>query len=271
MSELRHVGKPAARPEGADKLSGKARYIHDVTRPGMLYGKIKFSEHAHARIRNIDTSKAKALPGVHAVITAYDTPEVRIGFLRDNFALKRDKVRQFRDEIAAVAAVDPDVARHVGQSLQAKLAAAGAPGRRAGGEQVLADILRHAGAAAEDVVLRGLGERQPELVHAVRRRTFVFEDIVDLPAGLLCEAVGLLTGEDLAIALRTAGQQVRSKVLKALPSATARHIRRQMERIGPVRLSDVEAAQQRVVEAVRNVREGQYAASGTPSEAANHG
>jgi len=111
VSELRHVGKPTARPEGADKLTGKARYVHDVMRPGMLYGKIKFSEHAHARIRNIDTSKAKALPGVHAVITAYDTPEVRIGFMRDNFALKRDKVRQFRDEVAAVAAVDPDVAR----------------------------------------------------------------------------------------------------------------------------------------------------------------
>jgi xanthine dehydrogenase molybdenum-binding subunit len=76
----------------------------------MLHGKIKFSEHAHARIRRIDTSKAARLPGVRAVITGYDTPEVRIGFLRDNFALKKDKVRQFRDEIAAVAAVDPDIA-----------------------------------------------------------------------------------------------------------------------------------------------------------------
>ena len=76
----------------------------------MLYGKVKFSDHAHARIKRIDTSKAERLPGVKAVITAYNSPEVRLGFLRDNFALKRDKVRQFRDEIAAVAAVDPDIA-----------------------------------------------------------------------------------------------------------------------------------------------------------------
>ncbi len=111
MSELRHVGRAVARPEGADKLSGRARYIHDATRPGMLHGKIKYSEHAHARILNVDTSKAERLPGVRAVISAYDTPELRLGFLRDNFALKQGKVRQFRDEVAAVAAVDADVAR----------------------------------------------------------------------------------------------------------------------------------------------------------------
>lgn len=110
MSEFRFIGKETPRPEGPDKAAGKAIYIHDLERPGMLFGKIRFSDHAHARIKRIDTSRAAALPGVKAVITAYDTPEVRIGFLRDNFALKRDKVRQFRDEIAAVAATDPAIA-----------------------------------------------------------------------------------------------------------------------------------------------------------------
>ncbi len=104
------VGQPLPRPDGPAKATGRAHYIHDLTRPGMLYGKIKFSEHAHARIIRIDTSKAEALPGVRAVITGFNTPEIRFGFLRDNFALKADKVRQFRDEIAAVAAIDPDIA-----------------------------------------------------------------------------------------------------------------------------------------------------------------
>jgi len=110
MSELLHVGRDCARPDAAAKAAGSALYVHDLERPGMLYGRIKFSAHAHARIVRVDTSRAARLPGVRAVITAYDTPELRIGFLRDNFALKRDKVRQFRDEVAAVAAVDPDVA-----------------------------------------------------------------------------------------------------------------------------------------------------------------
>ena len=110
MSELRHVGRDTPRPDAAAKASGKAHYIHDLSRPGMLFGKIKFSEHAHARILNVDTSRAERLPGVRAVITAANTPQVRFGYLRDNFALKKDKVRHFRDEVAAVAAMDPDAA-----------------------------------------------------------------------------------------------------------------------------------------------------------------
>ena len=110
MSETRYIGKPATRPDTPAKAAGRAEYIHDLSRPGMLYGKIKFSEHAHARIKRIDTSRAMRLSGVRAVITGFDTPEVRYGFMRDNVALKRDKVRQYRDEVAAVAAIDADIA-----------------------------------------------------------------------------------------------------------------------------------------------------------------
>jgi len=110
MTEYRYIGTEIPRPDAPDKVAGKALYIHDLVRPGMLHGKIKFSKYAHARIRHIDTSKAEKLPGVHAVITGYNTPEIRIGFIRDNFVLKKGKVRQFRDEVAAVAAIDPDIA-----------------------------------------------------------------------------------------------------------------------------------------------------------------
>jgi len=110
MSNFFHIGKEIPRPDGPDKAAGKAHYIHDLQRPGMLYGKIKFSDHPHARIKHIDTFKAERLPGVRAVITANNTLEIRFGFLRDNLALKKDKVRQYRDEVAAVAAIDPDIA-----------------------------------------------------------------------------------------------------------------------------------------------------------------
>ncbi|MBI4956660.1 MAG: xanthine dehydrogenase family protein molybdopterin-binding subunit [Myxococcales bacterium] len=110
MADAGYIGQPVRRPDAGDKVSGRTYYIHDLERPGMLHGKIKWSAHAHARVKHVDTSRARALPGVRAVVTAYDTPEIRIGFLRDNFALKRDKVRQFRDEVAAVAAIDPDIA-----------------------------------------------------------------------------------------------------------------------------------------------------------------
>jgi CO/xanthine dehydrogenase Mo-binding subunit len=111
MKDFSHIGKTTRRPDGPDKAAGKTLYIHDLQLPGMLYGKIKFSHFPHARIKHIDTSKAERLPGVKAVITANNTPEIRIGFLRDNPALKKDKVRQYRDEVAAVAAIDPDISQ----------------------------------------------------------------------------------------------------------------------------------------------------------------
>ncbi|MBW1721942.1 MAG: xanthine dehydrogenase family protein molybdopterin-binding subunit [Deltaproteobacteria bacterium] len=110
MSEYLFVGKNIPRTIEVDKVTGRAVYIDDFKRPGMLYGKILYSTYAHARIKHIDTSKAEALPGVRAVITGRDIPDVRVGFLKDQVVLKKDKVRQFRDEVAAVAAVDPDVA-----------------------------------------------------------------------------------------------------------------------------------------------------------------
>lgn len=110
MTDLSFVGTEAPRPDAPEKVAGKAIYIHDLTRPNMLYGKIKYSEHAHAKILNVDTTRAERLPGVRAVITGYNTPEIRFGFIKDNHILKRGKVRQFRDEVAAVAATDPEIA-----------------------------------------------------------------------------------------------------------------------------------------------------------------
>ncbi len=110
MGETRYIGKETPRPDAPDKAAGRALYIHDLERPGMLYGKVKFSDYAHARIKHVDTSRAERLPGVKVVLTGETAPEIRMGFMRDNFALKRGKVRQFRDEVAAVAATDPEIA-----------------------------------------------------------------------------------------------------------------------------------------------------------------
>ncbi|MBM4326815.1 MAG: xanthine dehydrogenase family protein molybdopterin-binding subunit [Deltaproteobacteria bacterium] len=103
------VGKSHPRFD-AEKVTGKARFINDIKAPRMLYGKILYSKRPHARITHIDTSKAERLQGVRAVLTGFNTPDVRVGFLGDQIALKRDKVRQFRDEVAAVAAINEEIA-----------------------------------------------------------------------------------------------------------------------------------------------------------------
>ncbi|HKA45578.1 MAG TPA: xanthine dehydrogenase family protein molybdopterin-binding subunit [Burkholderiales bacterium] len=107
----RIVGQPIGRLDGADKVSGVARYSADVTLPGMVWGKALRSPLPHARILRIDTSKARALPGVLAVLTAADLPDVLVGRrMFDMPLLARDRVRFIGEKVAVVAAADPEVA-----------------------------------------------------------------------------------------------------------------------------------------------------------------
>ena len=110
METLSSVGKRIPKRDAIDKVTGRAIYIQDLKVPGMLYGKILRSKYPHARIVRIDTSKAKKLLGVRAVITAEDVPQIRYGFMKDQPVLKSGKVRSYRDEVAAVAAIAPEIA-----------------------------------------------------------------------------------------------------------------------------------------------------------------
>ena len=74
--EFKHVGQRTIRPDGYDKVTGRANFGADLSLPGMLWGKILRSPHAHAKILSIDTSKAEGHPGVMAVVTARDFPEL---------------------------------------------------------------------------------------------------------------------------------------------------------------------------------------------------
>ena len=73
---FRSVGTRPVRPDGVDKVTGRARYGADFDMPGQLVGRILRSPHAHATIKKIDTSAAESLPGVKAVITAKDLPNL---------------------------------------------------------------------------------------------------------------------------------------------------------------------------------------------------
>jgi CO/xanthine dehydrogenase Mo-binding subunit len=107
----RIVGQRIGRLDGVDKVSGTARFSADVTLPGLVWGKALRSPLPHARIRRIDTSKARALPGVLAVLTAADLPDVLVGRrMFDMPVLARERVRFIGEKVAVVAAADPEVA-----------------------------------------------------------------------------------------------------------------------------------------------------------------
>lgn len=112
MSEkqYRHIGKSPDRIEAMEKVTGQATYTFDMELPGMLFAKCLYSPYARAEIVSIDTSAAKALPGVKAVLTGEDIPYLVGLYMVDKRVLARGKVRYQGEAVAAVAAVDEKTA-----------------------------------------------------------------------------------------------------------------------------------------------------------------
>ncbi len=112
------VGKPLPKVDAPKLAQGKAAFVADFERPGMLHAKILHSPHAHARIKDIDASKAEALPGVHAVLTYKNVPRVVYSTAGQSYPIPGpldyvsfdNKVRYVGDRVAAVAAESPEIA-----------------------------------------------------------------------------------------------------------------------------------------------------------------
>src|SRR2546430_4514143 len=112
VEELSIVGKSLIKPDAFSKVSGQTKFADDLALPRMIYGRLLRSPHPHARILHVDTARAKAHPGVLAVLSGDDLP-IKFGILpvsQDEEALAGEKVRYVGDPIAAVAATGEWVA-----------------------------------------------------------------------------------------------------------------------------------------------------------------
>ena len=118
--DFRYVGTRPVRPDGVDKVTGRANYGADFSLPGMIHGRVLRSPHAHARILRIDTSKALAMDGVLAVVAGDDFPalgEVRDADLAVN-VIARDRVLYHGHAVAAVAATSTTIADHALEAIE---------------------------------------------------------------------------------------------------------------------------------------------------------
>jgi putative selenate reductase molybdopterin-binding subunit len=119
MAEMRVVGKPEIKVDAKKLAQGRPVFTDDFRLEGMLYGALLTSPHAHARIRRIDAGKARALPGVHAVLTHQDIPRIKYASGGQSYpqplpydqVCLDDKVRHVGDRVAIVAAETPEIAQ----------------------------------------------------------------------------------------------------------------------------------------------------------------
>src|SRR5262245_14552413 len=113
------IGASPPRLEAGDKATGRAQYVDDIRRPGMLYGALLTSPHAHARIIGYGLEAARAIRGVKAIVTGAEFTGPRAGgIIKDESMVARHKVRYVGEVVAAVAATDPDIARRAAAAIE---------------------------------------------------------------------------------------------------------------------------------------------------------
>jgi len=107
------------RQDGKEKVTGTGRYTADLSFTGMAHAKFRYADHSHAKILQIDTAKARALPGVVAVVTQADLPDVRFGgFVQDRYLFAKDVVRFEGEIVAGVAALTEEIAAEAARLIE---------------------------------------------------------------------------------------------------------------------------------------------------------
>jgi flagellar motor switch protein FliG len=134
---------------------------------------------------------------------------------------------------------------------------------RAGGVESVAEILNLADRSTEKSIMEGLETEDPDLVEQIRRLMFVFDDIVNVDNKGIQAVLKEIDNDELALALKTANKELQEKIFGNMSERAAALILEDMKYMGPVRVSDVEAAQQRIVDIVRRLEDaGEIVISG---------
>jgi len=158
--------------------------------------------------------------------------------------------------IANMEQTNPEVIREVEKGLESRLANMLLQSmEKAGGVETVAEILNLADRASEKAIMEGLEAEDPDLVEQIRRLMFVFEDILLVNDKGIQAVLKEVDNDELAVALKTASEELRAKIFSNMSERAATLIKEDMEFMGPVRISDVESAQQRIVDIVRRLEE----------------
>jgi flagellar motor switch protein FliG len=165
--------------------------------------------------------------------------------------------------IATLEAVPPDLVREVDEVLEKELTTLGQRGQNIGGVSVVAEILNHCERRTGDNILQFLEESDTDLAEKVRKLMFVFEDLIHVDDNGIRELLKEIRNEELTLALKTASPDLKARIFKNLSQRAAQMLQEDISMMGPARLSEVEAAQQSILNVARRLeKEGKLLLAG---------
>ncbi len=158
--------------------------------------------------------------------------------------------------VANMEQTNPDVIKEVEAGLESRLSNLLMQSvEKVGGVETVAEVLNLCDRATEKNIMEGIESEDPDLVESIRRLMFVFEDVLKVNDRGIQSVLKEVDNEELCVALRTASDELKEKIFSNMSARAADLVKEDMEYMGPVRLSDVEAAQQRIVDIVRRLED----------------
>ncbi len=192
-------------------------------------------------------------PQTISLVLAYLDPEQSASILS---GLSEEKQTQVAKRIAVMERTSPEVIKEVERVLERKLSSLMTNEySQAGGIDSIVDILNLSDRGTEKQILDELDSDDPELAEEIKQQMFVFEDITLLTDRDIQAVLRRIDSDDLALALKGAGDEVADKIYSNQSSRAANMLQENIEYLGPVRISDVEEAQQRIVNEIRRLEE----------------
>jgi flagellar motor switch protein FliG len=192
-------------------------------------------------------------PQTIAVILSYLEPQLAGKILS---AFPEELQIEVIKRIALLERTSPDVIRDIEKNLERKLSGfVMQTFSQVGGVDTAAEIMNSIDRTSERKIMEKLSYDSPELAEEIRRRMFVFEDIVKLDDRSVQIVLREVETRDLALALKGASEEVKQKIFKNISKRAAQLLQDELEYMGPVRLKDVEEAQQKIINVIRRLEE----------------
>ena len=190
-------------------------------------------------------------PQTVAMVLAHLPPEISSEVM---VGLPDERKGDIALRIAKLGQIPEDIIRDVDDALRAEFSGvSGGKGSKGGGLQVLVDILNGVNKETEEVIMETIEEENPDMAEDIKGMMFVFEDLLRVDDKAMREILKKVEGSQLTVALKTASEEMKKKILGNLSARAAEMLMEDLEIMGPVKLSDVEGAQSEVVRAAKEL------------------